>query len=152
NGVVTFDPGVTNQTVSVAVIGDLLNEANETFYVFLGNATNGTITGGTGIGTINNNDPVPTLSINDVTVTEGNSGTSSAVFTVSLSAPSGLRVSAAFATANGTAQAGTDYTANNGVVSFPPGTTNRTITVLVNGDGLNEADETYFVNLSNPTN
>jgi len=152
NGLVTFDPGTTNQSVIVTVIGDLFNEANETFFVNLSNATNGMITDGQGMGTINNNDPLPSLSIDDVTMTEGNSGTSSAVFTVSLSALSGQTVSLAFATANGTAQAGGDYTAANGVLSFPPGTTNRSVTVLISGDGLNEANETFFVNLSNPTN
>jgi hypothetical protein len=152
NGLVTFDPGTTNQSVIVTVIGDVLNEANETFFVNLSNSTNGVIMDGQGMGTINNDDPLPSLSIDDVTVSEGNSGTSSAVFTVSLSAVSGQTVSLAFATANGTAQAGSDYTAANGVLSFPPGTTNRSVTVLISGDGLNEADETFLVNLSNPTN
>ena len=72
------------------------------------------------------------MSINDVTVGEGNSGTTNALFTVSLSAASGQTVAVTYATADGTATAGTDYLATNGLVTFAPGTTTQTISVLVN--------------------
>ncbi len=90
--------------------------------------------------------------ISDVTVSEGNTGTRSATFTVTLAAASGQTVTVAYATANGTATAGTDYTAAAGTLTFAPGETSKTITVLVNGDRSAEPNETFFVNLSNPTN
>jgi hypothetical protein len=97
--------------------------------------------------------PAPlTLTITDVAITEGHIGTNSAVFTVNLSAASTQPVSVTFATANGSATAGSDYQANSGTVSFAAGETSKTITVLVNGDRLPEPNETYFVNLSNATN
>jgi hypothetical protein len=87
-----------------------------------------------------------------VTVVEGNAGTVNAVFTVRLSAPSGRTVTINFATADGTAVAGIDYTTTTGTVTFLPGQTTQTITVPVLGDTLDEANETFVVNLTNPTN
>jgi len=95
---------------------------------------------------------LPSLSISDATVTEGNAGTVSAVFTVSLSAASAQPVTVAYATADGSAVAGTDYVAAGGTLTFAPGTLTQTVTVAVNGDTLPEGNETFFVNLSNPTN
>lgn len=94
----------------------------------------------------------PTLSINDVTLAEGNSGTTSFTFTVTLSAASSLPVTVAYATANDTATAGSDYQTASGTMTFLSGETQKTITVLVNGDTVNEPDEDFFVNLSNPSN
>jgi CSLREA domain-containing protein len=98
--------------------------------------------------------PAPTLSINDVMVSEGNSGTVNAVFTVSLSNTSAQTVTVQYATANGTATAPSDYTATSGTLTFPANTPTLTqaITVQVKGDTLFESNETFFVNLNNPTN
>ena len=71
---------------------------------------------------------LPSLTIDDVQVTEGNGGTTSAVFTVRLSAASGQAVTVDYATADGTAMAPADYTATAGTLSFPAGTTTRTVT------------------------
>src|SRR6185503_6945337 len=152
NGLLTFAPGTTNQTITVAVLGDTLSESNELFVVNLSTPTNATLGDSQGVGTINNDDPVVAIGISDVALVEGNSGTTNAVFTVSLSAASGLPVTVNYVTANGTALAGTDYVSTNGLLSFAPGTTSQSVTVRVNGDLLNEADETLFVNLSTPTN
>src|SRR5205085_7794728 len=84
NGTVTFAAGVTSQTITVKVIGDTVNEANETFFVSLNNASNAVIGNGAAVGTINNDDPLPGITINDVTVSEGDSGSTNAVFTISL--------------------------------------------------------------------
>jgi large repetitive protein len=94
----------------------------------------------------------PSLSINDVSLTEGDSGTKAATFTVTLSAASSLTVTVGFATANGTATAGSDYQSTSGTLTFAPGQTTQTINVLINGDQLFEPDETFFVNLSGATN
>ena len=134
------------------VNGDLLDEANETYFVNLTNPTNATIDDGQGQGTITDNDPLPALSINDVTVTEGNTGTVAATYTVTLNTVSGRPVTVDYATANGTAVAPADYQAVNGTLTFTPGQTTKQLTVLVNGDLLDEANETYVVNLTNPGN
>ena len=96
--------------------------------------------------------PAPALAINDVTVAEGNAGTASATFTVSLSAASTETVVVSFATANGTAAAGSDYVAASGTLTFAPGETSQTVTVQVNGDRVGEPDEVFFINLGNAAN
>ncbi len=96
--------------------------------------------------------PPPTLRIGDVTVTEGNAGTRTATFTVTLSAAGTQPVTVAYATGDGTATADSDYQAASGTLTFAPGETSKTITVLVNGDRVPEPNETFVVNLSRPTN
>lgn len=91
----------------------------------------------------------PTLSISDVTVTEGNTGITNAVFTVTLSTAATSPVSVHYATRDGDARAGTDYAATSGTLTFAPGETTRTITVEVFGDRGREADETFYVSLFN---
>jgi hypothetical protein len=152
SGTLTFAPGVTTQTVSVVVNGDLLNEANETFFVNLSGATNASIGDSRGICTIIDDDPLPSVSINSVSLAEGNTGTRNMTFTLTLSAPSGRSVTVNYATADGTATAGSDYTAKSGTVTFSAGATSRTITVSINGDRTVEPNETFFVNLSTPVN
>jgi hypothetical protein len=95
---------------------------------------------------------VPKLGIGDVTVTEGDSGTTNATFTVSLSATSSQSVTVNFATANGTATQPGDYTSNSGTLTFASGETTKSVTVVAKGDTVTEADETFFVNLSSVTN
>jgi hypothetical protein len=90
----------------------------------------------------------PTISISDVTVTEGNAGTVNVTFQVNLSAPSTQTVTVTFSTANGTATAGSAHVATSGTVTFNPGETTKTITVTVNGDTAIEAHKTFFVNLT----
>src|SRR5207249_863196 len=89
NGTVSFQPGETSKNITVLVNGDLLNEPDENFFVDLSGATGASIARSRGSVTIINDDAVPGLSINDVRVKEGDSGTTDAVFTVTLSAPSG---------------------------------------------------------------
>lgn len=98
--------------------------------------------------------PPPSLSIGNVSKLEGNKGRTNFTFTVSLSAASSQAVNVQFATAHGTALAGriNDYRAASGTLSFSPGTTSRTITITINADKTSEANETFFINLSNPTN
>src|SRR5262249_49782580 len=91
------------------------------------------------------------ISINDVSMNEGNSGTTAFDFTVSLDSPQSAPVTVDFATADGTATAGSDYAANSGTVTFAPGSTSQPVTVLVNGDTTFEPNETFLVNLSNAT-
>jgi hypothetical protein len=95
---------------------------------------------------------LPSLSINDVSTTEGQSGVKSLNFTVTQSPASNQTVTVAYATADGSAGAGSDYAATSGNLTFNPGDTTKTIGVTINGDQNFEPDETFFLNLSNPSN
>jgi hypothetical protein len=94
----------------------------------------------------------PTISINNVTQSGSSSGTSQFIFTVSLSAASSQTITVNFATADGTAIAGSDYYATSGTLTFNPGQTSLTITVTVIGDPMPDPNEIFYVNLSNATN
>ncbi len=148
----TIPAGSSTYTFTVLVNGELLNEPSETFFVNVTNVINAVVVDGQGVGTIVNDDPLPSLSINDVTVVEGNAGTVNAVFTVTLNAASGQTVQVNYATADGTATQPADYTNTSGTLTFTPGQTTRTITVPVIGEIVPEANETFFVNLSGATN
>jgi hypothetical protein len=95
----------------------------------------------------------PTLSIDDVTLAEGNSGTKTFTFIVGLTETNGLEVSVSYATVDGTATAGSDYTAASGTLTWAAGDASpKTVSVTVSGDTSNESDETFSVNLSeNPS-
>ncbi|HUD40841.1 MAG TPA: IPTL-CTERM sorting domain-containing protein [Dokdonella sp.] len=148
----TIPAGSSTYSFTVQVNGDTLNEADETFFVNVTNIS-GAVAGDTqGQGTIVNDDPLPTLGIGNVNVSEGDSGTTPALFTVSLSAVSGQTVTVSYATANGTAAAPADYQPASGTLTFPPGVTTQAVTVQVVGDIVPEADETFSVALSAPTN
>ncbi|MBK6593930.1 MAG: hypothetical protein IPG23_15005 [Burkholderiales bacterium] len=136
--------GVTSFTVTVPTVSDALNEPSpENFTLVVG--------GVTGTGYITDNDGAPTLSVNDVTVSES-AGTAS--FTVTLSAASAQTVTVAYNTSNGTATAGADYTSATGTLTFAPGTTSQTISVPITNDTVFEGatGETFSVNLLTPTN
>ena len=95
----------------------------------------------------------PKLSINDVSIAEGNSGTTNLVFTVTLSAASAATVNVGYTTANGTALTGdNDYQSTSGTLTFNPGELTKPITVVINGDQKTESDETVLLNLNNPIN
>ena len=95
---------------------------------------------------------LPTLSINSVAAAEGNAGTSTLTFTVTLSAASAQTVTVNYATASGTATAGSDFNAASGVLTFAAGVTTQPIPITLIGDTAVEANETFVVNLSAPTN
>ncbi len=152
SGTLTFNPGDTGKPVAVQINGDTTDEADETFFVNLSGATNATIADSQGVCTITDDDPAPSMSINDVTLAEGDGGTVNAVFTVSLSSASGKTVTVDFATADAMATASADYQSASGKLTFNLGETSKPVTVTVNGDTLDEPDETFTVNLSNQTN
>jgi uncharacterized protein YhjY with autotransporter beta-barrel domain len=148
----TIPAGSSTYTFTVLVNGDALNEPSETFFANVTNVVNAVVVDGQGVGTIVNDDPLPSLSINDVTVVEGNSGTVNAVFTVTLNTPSGQTLAVLYGTANGTATAPADYANTSGTLTFAAGVTTQTITVPVNGELVPEANETFFVNIFGPAN
>jgi chitinase len=152
NGTLTIPPASTTGTITVQVTGDVLDEADlESYSVVISNPTGATILDGTGAGGITDDDATPTLSIGDIVVTEGSSGTTPATFTVSLSAPSGRPVSVLAATSPGSATPGSDYATTNGTVGLAPGETSKTFVVSVVGDIADEPDEAFSVLLSGPT-
>jgi hypothetical protein len=144
--------GSTSKTFLVTINGDTSSEPDETFTVNLSNASGATIADGSGLGTITNDDAVatPTLSIADASLSEGNSGTKTLSFTVSLSPTAAGTVSYDIATSNGTATAGTDYVASTLTgQQITAGQGSKTFVVTINGDATVEADETFNVTLSN---
>jgi len=104
------------------------------------------------IGAYELNELFPSISISDVTVTEGNAGTVNATFEVKLSEPSTEPVTVTFSTANRTATAGVDYVDASGTLTFNPGETTKTITVAVNANDVLELDKRFVVNITSATN
>jgi hypothetical protein len=152
-GTVTFEAGgALSQTVTVPILGDTLDEPDEAFTLRLRQANGVAITAADAVVTIPDDDEAPGVSIDDVSVTEGSTGTRNAVLTVTLSAPSALAVTVAWQTADGTATAGADYVATAGEVVFNPGQTSRTVRIPVVGDRVAEPPETFQVLLGVPTN
>jgi hypothetical protein len=149
SGTATFAAGSTTTSVNVAVTADAVFEPNETFVLNLSTPVNATLARAQATATIVNDEAAPSLSILDATVAEGNAGATNATVTVALSPASSQPVTVEYTTADGTATAGTDYTAGSGSLTFLPGVTAQTITVAVTGDGANEASETVLVNLAN---
>jgi len=130
----------------------LVDEADETFTVTLSNPTNAELIDAVGLGTIVDDDGLSTITIADVTVQEGNSGTVIAAFDVTLSPAAASSVSVDYATADSTATAGSDYTATGSTLTFSAGETTKTISVTVTGDVVDEGSaETFTVDLSNPS-
>jgi ribosomal protein L35AE/L33A len=153
-GHLTFTGNETSRQVTVNVTGDTTVEPDETFTVQLSNAVNADLSDPQGIGTIRNDDEVPSrLSVSDVTLREGNSGTSQAMFAVTLDRPSTRRVTVHAATVSGTASsADNDFTAVNRDLVFEPGAVTSSFPVDVIGDLKFEGDETFAVELSGATN
>ena len=164
SGTLIFGNGVVSQSFNVTICNDSTFEGDETVNLALNNATGGAI-----LGTLNNavltitddDEPPPTgmLSISDARVKEGDSGTVTMTFTVTLTSNNLQQntgttpiVSVQYSTANGTAIAGTDYVATSGTLSFTAGQMTKSIDVMVIGDTLKEPNETFFVHLSNPSN
>ena len=123
SGTLNFSTGTTTQTITVPIVGDTLDEDDETVLVNLSGATVAVISDAQGVGTIADNDASPNLSINNATVTEGSSGTVNATFTVSLSFASGRAVTVNYATANVNAVSPNDYASRSGTLTFPAGST-----------------------------
>ena len=150
----TFAPGETSQTIEVIVTGDTAIESDETVVITLSDVTDALVSGGTGTGTIENDD-YPVLSISPSTVVaEGDSGTVTLTWLVELNPASSDTVTVKYADAEtGTATSGTDYDAlTAGTLTFTPGDTLRFIQVTVNGDTDDEPNETVVIKLSEPAN
>ena len=149
SGTLTIPANTSSGTISVAITDDASSEPQEVFKLLLSNPTNATIADGLALGTINDNDIAPTLSIADASVNED---AGSIDFTVSLSATTSQEVTVDYASADSTALAGDDYTGTTGTLTIPANTPNGTISVPITDDALNEPQEVFKLLLSNPTN
>ncbi len=150
NGVLVFEPGVTNLTLEITVIADRLDENQEVLFVNLSSPTNGIIAVGQSRCRITDDDLTPTLSVADVNMVEGPPGTTNfAEFVLRLSAPSGIAVGAGFTTSDRTANAPSDYLITFGTVNFAPGVTEQRIRVPVLGDDRFESQEFFVLELFN---
>ena len=130
--------------VTVAIANDALDEPDEAFRLTISGAG---VTDGEGVAVIEDDDPPPAVGVLDAApAAEG----ANAVFTVALNRPSGRNVTVAFATANGSATAGQDYTARGGTLTIPAGSTAVPIGVPLTDDGADEPDETFELRLSSP--
>ncbi|MEX0726284.1 MAG: Calx-beta domain-containing protein [Planctomycetaceae bacterium] len=152
-GSLTFNPGETSKLVSVPVKGDLNDEFDESFALYLSDIVNADIGDDVGEVTILDDDAPPSITITDVVVPPAQDfATVPAQVTVNLSRASGKTVTVNYQTADGTAVQGSDYTFKTGTLVFNPGETSKTVTVNVAGNTLNEFDENFFVNLSSAVN
>ena len=148
SGTLTFAPGETSKVVSVPVVGDALDEADETFSLVLSEPVNGTVATATAAATITDDDPLPVLTVSDITVPEGG-GT--ATFTLTLSAPSGRQIRSAYQLGGGpgdTADRFDDFNGLSALVTFEPGQTTQTVSFDIVDDALDEDDERFSVRFS----
>ena len=153
SGTLTFPAQATSPTegdVTVTICDDTLHEFDETFGLQLRNPTNATAPTDAATGLIIDNDAEPDLSVDSPQIVEGAGNT--VTFTVTLGEESAKEVTVKYATADGTAEAGQDYTAKSGSLRFAAGDTSETVQVSITNDRISEEDETFTLVLSDPEN
>ncbi len=147
---ITFAAGLSTATVTVNPTNDTAVENNETVALTLASGTGYTIGTATAVtGTITNDD-FSKLSINNITVVEGQN--SNAILTVTVDNPNPQPITFNYTTAPINATANVDYTSKTGTITIAPNTSTATISIPILNDNLNEANETFAINLSNPVN
>jgi sugar lactone lactonase YvrE len=153
-GTLSFAPGESSKNIAVPIIDDNIFEGTETFNLILSNPEGGELLSpSSSVITLTDNDPVPAISTDGLTIDEPPPiGAAHAVFQVRLSNPTTQTVTVKYATANGSAIAGSDYVSASGTLTFSPLETSKSVDVVINGDGFNELFETFFMTLSNSTN
>jgi len=156
SGMLSFADSVTSRTFSVSIIDDAVYEGNESFTVSLSNATNGASLGNPAVATvtIQENDPPPSagsLQFSGASYSVPEDGGSTLV-TVTRTGGSAGAVVVNYASADGSATAGSDYAASSGTLSFANGEISRSFSVTVLDDQDYEGDETVSLSLSGPTN
>ena len=151
SGTLTFSPGQTSKTFSVSIINDSTPEPTETVNLTLSSPVNAALESpSTAVLNILDDDlPTVYFSQSSYSVNE-NAG--SATITVNLSAASTQQVMVNYATSNGTATAGSDYTATSDKLTFAPGQTSQSFTVPIIDNNIVEPNETVILTLNNPVN
>ncbi len=161
SGTVTFAPGETSKVVHIDVIGDSIDEPNESFTVTLSNASSGTISNATATGNITNDDAPPApyyyIMAASASKAEGNSGATPFTFTVSRGGDTRGAANVRYGVSGGSLVGGlnaNDFVGGvlpSGTVSFAAGETSQTITIYVQGDRSVENNEPFYVYLSAPS-
>ncbi|QHD82652.1 M10 family metallopeptidase C-terminal domain-containing protein [Trichormus variabilis] len=156
-GTITFAAGASTAILTINPTADTTVESNETVALTLATGTGYTVGTTTAVtGTITNDDTSPTgITINlsgSQTIVEGSTSPQNVTYTVTLSQASSQIITVQYATANGTATAGSDYTSTTGTLTFNPGETSKVINIPILNDSVNEANETFTLRLTSPTN
>jgi hypothetical protein len=148
----TFAAGATTATLTVTPVNDAIAEGSESVTMTIASGTGYTVgTPPSATASIADNDATA-LSIADASRLEGNNGTSTVLVTVTLSAASAGTVTVTYSTGGGSATAGTDYVSTSGTLTFSPGETSRTISVVIRGDRTRgEGNETFLITLTSPS-
>ena len=146
-GTLTFEPGESSRTVSVVLVDDAVHEPEETFAVTLSAAENADVAAGSAVGRIADDDDLPTLSVASVTGREG----TVVNFLVTLTGAGSQPARVSYATRDKTAVAGVDYVAVSGALTFASGSESKAVPVRLLYDGVDEADETFVLQLRSPT-
>jgi uncharacterized protein YhjY with autotransporter beta-barrel domain len=142
-------PGQTqSQPINLQIIGDTKVEVEETFDLQLFNVVNGAAIDPGPYTFHIVNDDAAAVTVSSPNAVEGNAGTTSLAFLVTLTAPAAATVQATYNTSNGTATAGSDYQAASGTLTFPPGQTTQIVNVIVNGDTAFEPNETLTLTVT----
>jgi Ca2+-binding RTX toxin-like protein len=148
----TIPATATSGEIVVPVVADTLDEPDENFVVNLSTPNGAIVVDGQAVGTITDDDPLTTVSVNDATVVEGNASSTLVAFNVTLGAPSGKPITVGYVTSNGTASAPGDFESTAAQVAFAPGETQKPANVSVVGDTTFEENETFTVTLILPVN
>ncbi len=148
--VVRIAPGETFVTVRIPLIDDRIHERNEQFEVVLTGATGAPLGRKTAQIQIISDEPVPQLSVQDVTLHEGNVGTQTVELWIETDFVSEETLQVQYATIDGTATSPTDYQSSSDTVSIPPGQAHAVVRIVTNGDTSPENDEWFGVTLTNP--
>lgn len=144
----TIDAGESQLTIRVPIFGDTEPEDDETFVLGVTNTFGNATIGGDGVGTIRTDDPIARVSVVDVALAEGDSGTTTFTLTVMLSEALDVPLDIRYATNDLTAMAGEDYTAVDSVLTIPAGDTVAPIDISVSGDTDAEDDEVFELVIS----
>ncbi|HEX6624958.1 MAG TPA: Calx-beta domain-containing protein, partial [Pyrinomonadaceae bacterium] len=154
SGTLGFAEGETSKTFAVQITNDDVNERDETLNLFLSSVTGSASLGSpsNAVLTITNDDPLPTISIDDVVVNESDTGVRPAVFTVSRAGLIDRPVSFTASPADGTARANEDYAPFTFTFQIAPNTQSTTVIVNIAGDTITEPDENFVLNISAPIN
>lgn len=150
----TFAPGETERQIAVSILDDEIDEADESFQIFLSNSNNAEITESAGVVTIHDDDEDlrPFIQVEDQDIQEGQQGSSIMEFDVFLSQSVEGVVSVQYRTVDDTAIANADYQAVQGTLEFQPGETQQSIRVTINGDLEFEENESFYLQFSDPVN
>ena len=152
-GTLTFSAGESIQRINVPIVADERIEGDNTFFVELSGVTgNAEIADSRGVGIITNDDPRREITISDAEVEEGDEGETTLEFTLSLDSAYVEDITVDYNLIENLAIPGEDYTDAEGTVTFAPGETEQTISVDILADSAAEGDETFFVQLDNPSN